>query len=82
MKKEITQRGFGIIKFQDKYGESCSIQKSSLATDDCIWFGCDRNGIFKDGDRTYESSMRMHLNREKVKELLPILQKFVETGEI
>lgn len=25
---------------------------------------------------------RMHLNREQVKELLPILQKFVDTGDI
>ena len=27
-------------------------------------------------------STRMHLNRDQVKELLPHLQKFVETGEI
>jgi hypothetical protein len=25
---------------------------------------------------------RMHLNRKQVAELLPILQKFVETGEL
>ena len=27
-------------------------------------------------------STRMHLTRKQVKELLPLLQKFVETGEL
>ena len=36
-----TNRGFGIIEFTDRYGVRCSLQKSSLATEDAIWFGCD-----------------------------------------
>ncbi len=39
MEKSKTTRGFDIIKFKDWYGENCSIQKSSLFGEDCIWFG-------------------------------------------
>lgn len=34
-----TERGFAIGEFTDRYGAKCSIQKSSLATEDAIWFG-------------------------------------------
>lgn len=36
-----TERGFSLIQFKDRYGSACSIQKSSLATEDAVWFGCD-----------------------------------------
>jgi len=36
-----TERGFAIVEFKDRYGSECSLQKSSLATDDAIWFGVD-----------------------------------------
>ena len=72
MDLEKNQRGFKSGKFTDLYGEKCSIQKSSLATDDAIWLGIDKLSV----------SSRMHLNREQVAKLLPILQKFVETGEL
>lgn len=68
MKIDLTQRGFVIVKFKDVYNFDCSIQGSSLATDDCISFGVDEN--------------RMHLNREMVQALLPLLIKFVEAGEL
>lgn len=32
--------------------------------------------------KNWSANSRMHLNREQIAELLPILQKFVETGEI
>jgi len=107
MKKKKTQRGFEYYEFKDKYGEKCSLQKSSLATEDAIWLGIDdanpqimssdaiRMGL---KERTYSESdngwtpfeipkevllsTRMHLTKNQVKRLLPILQKFVETGEI
>ena len=41
MKTDYTQRGFAKIDFQDRYKQPCSIQKSSLATEDAIWFGVD-----------------------------------------
>jgi hypothetical protein len=39
MKLEATLRGFDYGEFTDKYGDKCSIQKSSSATEDAIWFG-------------------------------------------
>lgn len=37
--KDKTNRGFAIGTFKDHYGTECSIQKSSLATEEAIWFG-------------------------------------------
>ena len=107
LKLKKTERGFGFIEFKDKYNIQCSIQKSSLATEDAIWFGVDdaeprimssdaiRLGLKK---REYSENdngwcgynlpdevlinTRMHLTQKQVKELLPILQNFVETGEL
>jgi len=74
-----------------------SIQKSSLATDDAIWIGIDdadpqilASKIKQDGtgwvkydipdDVTFIT--RMHLNRALAEKILPVLERFVETGEI
>lgn len=64
----LTERGFVRGEFTDHYGLACSLQKSSLATRDCIWLGVDDH--------------RMHLTQEHVAALLPMLQHFVETGEL
>ena len=91
-----TDRGFAYQEFEDFNGIKCSIQKSSIATDDCIWFGAKDIGLkhFKayEGWKDVElvqtisehhvANNRMHLSREQVAELLPVLQRFVETGEI
>ena len=103
MNIEKTERGFSILKFTDRYGNKCSLQKSSLATEDAIWFGVDdanpqimasdahklgiptlsNNGWVKfDIPKEVLLSTRMHLTQEQVIELLPILQKFAETGEL
>jgi len=100
-------RGFKVGEFTDRYGLKCSIQKSSIATENCIWLGVDdpkplimssdaiRLGLkkqtfdekdngwvdFKIPDEVLIHN-RMHLTVNQVKELLPILQKFVETGEL
>lgn len=66
-----TERGFDLITFEDRYANPCNIQKSSLATEEAIWFGFSG----PDGDR-------MHLTQHQVARLLPILQKFVDTGEL
>lgn len=70
LKLEYTNNGFPKIIFKDRYNKPCAIQKSSLATEDAIWFGID-NG-----------SDMMHLTTDQVEQLLPILQNFVETGEL
>ena len=94
MKIERNQRGFENCNFEDSYNNQCSIQKSSSAMDDFIWLGIDKPKltVFKDESmgqylettlpKTWMVDSRMHLSREQVAELLPILHKFVETGEL
>lgn len=74
---QFTNRGFPRADFVDQYGEACSIQDSSIATEDCIWLGCNA-GTHHQG----QCMARMHLTRAMVAELLPILQRFVATGTI
>lgn len=87
------QRGFRYNTFTDRYGAKCSIQKSSLAFEDAIWFGCDELGLKKFTPHqgwedieidmtTHVANTRMHLTQQMVKDLLPTLQYFAETGEL
>ena len=96
MRAKKTDRGFIYYDFKDRNGIECSIQKSSIVTEDCIWLGADDIGLkhfkafegWKDVELVnkieehYIANNRMHLNRKQVKKLIPILQKFVLTGEI
>ena len=41
MIKTKTERGFSLVKFTDRYGARCAIQKSSLVFEDCIWLGIE-----------------------------------------
>lgn len=41
VKMSKTDRGFSSANFTDRYGVVCSLQKSSLAFEDCIWLGID-----------------------------------------
>lgn len=93
-KKEETSRGFKVIEFKDRYDNSCSIQKSSLALEEAIWIGIDDPKIIiNDGEilgkyvemkKPENMSVfgRMHLTQNQVKDLLPILNHFVETGNL
>lgn len=65
------ERGLSIGDFNDANGESCSIQKSSVATEDMIWLG-------RDGG----TRCRMHLDQELASALIPLLKRFVKTGEL
>lgn len=103
MKLEHNQRGFPLIRFKDNYDHQCSIQVSSLATEQAIWIGIDDAnpqvmarvaryfGIETDQTTGWVPfplpsdvllATRMHLTRDEVAELLPILKRFVETGEL
>lgn len=98
MQFETTGRGFGIGRFEDANGVECSIQKSSIADTDAIWLGAQEIGLKKftpyegweDVDTkgapphgiTFVANNRMHLTREDVAALLPILQYFVLTGDL
>lgn len=68
MKSFTTNRGFTLITFRDQRGVECSLQKSSAANYNCIWLGTPNN--------------RMHLTQDQVRELLPLLQHFVDTGKL
>ena len=92
MKLEYTNRGFGVMGFEDINGIKCSLQESSLATQAAIWLGCDdADPRHLDPDVGWQNitlpkqtvcNTRMHLSREQVEKLIPILQKFVDTGEL
>lgn len=83
-KVEETGRGFGRVDFIDYYGSECSLQESSLACPAAIWFGIDLD--FMENPRLAEKPdppsgvHRMHLTQEQVRELLPFLTCFAETG--
>lgn len=86
-----TQRGFRILSFKDAYNIDCSLQESSLATTNAIWLGCDEaepkvliNGRWENLSmpEEYVANTRMHLTQKQVKELLPYLIKFAETGTL
>jgi hypothetical protein len=92
-----TQRGFAVAEFTDEYGHKCSIQKSSLVEPQCIWLGVDDPNpqiLARDTPqggngwvpfhipKEVSLTTRMHLSQEQVAALLPLLQRFVETGEL
>ncbi len=78
MKTKLTKRNFKVIDFDDYYGQDCSIQKSSIATIDCIWLGVDNTG----DELGNKEGTRMHLTRKQAAFLIPILENFVKTGEL
>lgn len=97
MKIKKTNRGFKTIEFKDRYESICSLQKSSLATEDCIWLGVNDAQPQIMASKTVAGgcgwvpypipedvflTTKMHLTRNQVKKLLPHLQKFVETGDL
>jgi hypothetical protein len=87
-----TNRGFDILEFLDLYEVPCSLQKSSLATEDAIWFGRNdaspRQLVPNKGwtpiemPANYCADTRMHLTQDQVRALLPALQYFANTGDI
>ncbi len=81
MKKRKTERGFEICEFEDRYGQKCSLQKSSLATEDAIWLGVSNTGPHMGSSANQDVEHgRMHLTKAQVKKLIPHLVKFAETG--
>ena len=75
--KEIKdEKGLSKISFEDDYKQQCSLQKSNAALENKIWLGVEKdiNGKIVNG--------RMHLTQEQVRDILPYLQKFADTGEL
>jgi len=68
-------KGASKLSFEDDYKQKCSLQKSNSALDHKIWLGVDKDVNGK------AVVARMHLTQEQVKDLLPFLQKFADTGD-
>ena len=81
-----TQRGFAIHEFEDRNGVRCSLQKSSLTTEDAIWLVAQEIGLkrFEPGKGWKDVPLEheVHLTRKQVKHLLPFLIRFAETGQL
>lgn len=87
-----TSRGFTIYHFTDYNDNPCSLQESSLATDDGIWLGVDdpkpKVLMPKEGWVDYpippnvSFATRMHLTKEQAKALVEKLQTFIDTGHL
>jgi hypothetical protein len=68
MEEDISPRGYRIVRWLDRYDNKCLLNESSLATEPCIWLGMAGGG--------------MHLTQQMVADLLPYLQRFVDTGKL
>lgn len=86
--RDKTERGFGKYLFTDRYKMACSLQESSLATEHAIWLGAEAIEVHDDMTLVHAADgkkyvlARMHLTQRMVKELLPVLQHFAETGRL
>ncbi len=60
--------GVPLIRFRDSFGRPCSLQEAKLGLLPAIWLGLNE--------------MRMHLDQKGVRQILPLLQHFVETGQL
>ncbi len=70
----ITKTKFHGYEFNDRYRNLCSLQNSSLAGENAVWFGVNEPDT--------AGNTRMHLTQEMVQNLLPLLLHFAETGEL
>lgn len=73
-----TGRGFLRGDFLDYNEDACSIQESSITTKPLLWLGANTGNHLLTG----ECLARMHLTQEMAAALIPLLQRFVETGEL
>jgi hypothetical protein len=74
-----TERGFVRYDFTDRYGERCSLQMSSLASEPAIWLGQNAPTIHH---VTGDALCRMHLTQDDARWLSVMLRHFADTGEL
>lgn len=67
MKHSVTNRGFSLYEFQDSDGHHGSLQESSIS-EGRVWLGIN--------------PPRMHIDQDTAKELIVLLQRFVDTGRL
>ncbi len=88
LKVGATSRGFELIEFEDRNGHKCSLQQSSAIDDtergmeqpgsSMVWLGCDENAYHSQTGEP--QSPRMHLSREHVQALMPMLKRWLDDG--
>ena len=68
-----TERGYSIYtEFKDRYGRNVRVQKSSLATEDCVW-------IFPEIHEHMGTHLAgAHLTKRMAKRVIKALQTFVD----
>ena len=69
--------GFKYGEFTDRYGIECRIQESTLAEEACVWLGRVHEPL--DPTTNQPFGAMMHLTQDMAKELIPLLETFVET---
>jgi hypothetical protein len=83
--KDISSRGLGYLKFNDRYDQVCTLQNSSLATEPAIRLGVTNSGPQIPGPTGNVNEdiklMKMHLTQKMVTNVLPYLTKFARTGD-
>lgn len=72
-------RGFRHAAFLDAYGAPCSVQESSAIPH--LWLGRDENQPPHHVTKQ-EMSPRMHLNRAQVRELIRVMQRWLDRGRL
>ncbi len=72
-----TKKGLLRGEFIDRFGQTCSVQESSQAGEDCIWLGVE---VDREGKEVPNG--RMHLTRDQAKSLIPVLRHFVREGTL
>ena len=87
-----TCRNFAIGEFEDFNNVECSIQDSSLATEACIWLGPTapnprrmipgRGWVDAVLPTGVQCTTRMHLNVDQCRELVKVLNRFIETETV
>jgi hypothetical protein len=79
-RKKGNQRGFAYMEFKDYNGEACSIQQSSIATNRCLWLGCDHETVHQvTGEKC---GARMHVNLALAKRIVRTLNRWIKTGNL
>ncbi len=84
----LTERGFEIIQFDDRYKTPCTLQQSSIFDPEyadfpgatAVWLGVDRQDAPHDGTFDAANLTRMHLDRAQVHKLIAVLEMWIETG--
>jgi hypothetical protein len=83
-----TKRYFEFIAFDDRYDTPCSLQQSSIFSDEyidkpgatAVWLGVDRQISQHDGMFDAANQTRMHLDRKQVQALIAVLETWLKCG--